>query len=92
MLKVVVTTPCRYRQASRTKENRMDEFLTLKQVADRLKLQHYRIHYALATRRIPEPALRVSNRRVFQPADVERIKQHFNLPSPVVESATIPAS
>ena len=70
----------------------MDEFLTLKQVAELLNLQHYRIHYALATHRIPEPALRVSNRRVFQHADIVRIAGHFGITYPPVDSAATPAN
>ncbi len=70
----------------------MNEFLTLKQVAELLQLQHYRIHYALATHRIPEPALRVSNRRVFQPADIAAVAAHFGITYPSVEPQTTPAS
>ena len=70
----------------------MDEFLTLKQVATLLNLQHHRIHYALVTRRIPEPALRVSNRRIFQHADVVRIASHFGITYPPVDPAATPAT
>ena len=70
----------------------MDEFLTLKHVAELLKLQHYRIHYALATRRIPEPALRVSNRRIFQHSDIVRIAGHFGITYPPVAAEATPAN
>ena len=51
----------------------MEQALSLRQVADLLKLQHYRIEYVLATHRIAEPALRVANKRVFQSADIAHI-------------------
>jgi hypothetical protein len=70
----------------------MDEFLTLKQVSALLKLQHYRIHYALITHRIPEPALRVSNRRVFQHSDVVQIARHFGVTYPAAELQATPAN
>jgi hypothetical protein len=74
-----------------SERNQMDEFLTLKQVAELLKLQHYRIHYALATHRIPEPAIRVSNRRVFRHADIVRIASYFGITYPSVATEATPA-
>ena len=68
----------------------MDKALSLHEVAELLNLQHYRIVYALATHRVPEPALRVANKRVFQHADIERIASHFGITYPSVE--TTPAN
>jgi len=70
----------------------MDQALSLRQVAELLKLRHYRIEYAIATHRIPEPAIRVANKRVFQPADIERIASHFGVTRPSVDSDATPAS
>ena len=70
----------------------MNQALSLHQVADLLQLQHYRIAYAIATHRIPEPVLRVANKRVFQPADIQRVARHFGVTYPPAENAltTVP--
>jgi hypothetical protein len=70
----------------------MDKALSLNEVANLLKLQHYRITYALATHRVPEPAIRVANKRVFQPVDIERIAEHFGITYPSVATTTTPAN
>jgi len=74
----------------------METLLSLREVSELLKLQHYRIAYAIATHRIPEPAIRVRNIRVFQQADIERIARHFGvaIPStePVCATADTPSS
>ena len=70
----------------------MDKVLSLKEVAELLKLQHYRIAYAIATHRVPEPALRVANKRVFQKADIQRIAAHFGRTYPSVEPQSTPAN
>ncbi|MGO9108069.1 MAG: hypothetical protein ACLP9L_02440 [Thermoguttaceae bacterium] len=63
----------------------MDQALSLRQVAELLKLQHYRIAYAIVTHRIPEPAIRVANKRVFQQADIKAVAAHFGVTYPAVE-------
>ena len=65
----------------------MNELLTLKQVSELLKLQHYRIAYAIATHRIPEPALRLANKRIFQHANIEAVASHFGVSYPSVEAS-----
>ena len=70
----------------------MDQALSLKQVAELLKLQHYRIAYAIATHRVPEPTLRVANKRVFQPADIAAVATHFGITYPLVAAEATPAS
>ena len=64
----------------------MEQALSLREVSKLLNLQHYRIVYAIATHRIPEPVLRVANKRIFQHADVERIASHFHVTIPLVDS------
>ena len=70
----------------------MDQALSLRQVAELLKLQHYRIEYAIATHRIPEPAVRVANKRIFQQADIRAIATHFGVTYPMVEPQATPAN
>jgi hypothetical protein len=41
---------------------------------------------------VPEPALRVANKRVFQKADIQRIAAHFGLTYPSVDAQSTPAS
>jgi hypothetical protein len=59
----------------------------LKDVARVLKVKPYRIAYALSVGLVPEPQLRISNKRVFQAEDVARLAEHFK-----VELPTKPAS
>jgi len=70
----------------------MDQALSLQQVAELLKLRHYQIAYAIATHRVPEPAVRVANKRVFQHADIAAVASHFGIIYPAVELQTTPAN
>ena len=49
----------------------------LNEVARLLKVKPYQITYALAVGLVAEPALRISNKRIFVEADIERLRQHF---------------
>jgi DNA-binding transcriptional MerR regulator len=49
----------------------------LKDVARKLGIKPYRITYALSTRLVGEPSLRIGNKRVFSPEDVDRLAAHF---------------
>jgi hypothetical protein len=40
-----------------------------------------RIACALSVGLVPEPALRISNKRVFQQEDIDRLAAHFGTPS-----------
>jgi len=51
----------------------------LKDVARILKVKSYRIAYALSVGLVEEPQLRISNKRVFQAEDVERLAAHFKV-------------
>jgi hypothetical protein len=57
--------------------NGMDNtnYFLLSDVARILRCQPYQIVYLLTTRQVPEPALRMGNRRVFTIADVHRIAE-----------------
>jgi len=49
----------------------------LRDVARLLKVKPYRVVYAITVGLVPEPALRISNKRVFMEEDVERLRAHF---------------
>jgi DNA-binding transcriptional MerR regulator len=51
----------------------------LKDVARLLKVKPYQIAYALSVGLVPEPELRISNKRVFSPEDIERLAKHFGV-------------
>ena len=53
--------------------------VTLKEVAHKLGLKPYQINYALSVGLVPEPALRLANKRVFQQEDLQRLAKHFGL-------------
>jgi DNA-binding transcriptional MerR regulator len=51
----------------------------LKDVARRLGVKPYRVVYALTTGLVPEPSLRISNKRIFDVEDIERLAKHFGV-------------
>jgi hypothetical protein len=51
----------------------------LSDVARILRLKPHQIVYTLTTRQVPEPTLRVANKRVFVTEDVERLARHFHV-------------
>ena len=57
----------------------MQSYLSLKDAARVLKLKPYQIAHALDVGAVPEPAIRVSNRRVFQREDLKRLAAHFGV-------------
>lgn len=57
----------------------MKRHYLLGDVAKILKVKPYQIAYALSVGLVPEPALRISNKRVFQQEDLERLAAHFNV-------------
>jgi DNA-binding transcriptional MerR regulator len=54
-------------------------YFLLGDVARILRCQPYQIVYLLTTRQVPEPALRMGNRRVFTLADVQQIGEKLQL-------------
>ncbi len=56
-------------------------YFLLGDVAKILRCQPYQIVYLLTTNKVPEPALRIGNKRIFTSADIarlsERLSQHF---------------
>ncbi len=57
----------------------MQDLLTLKNVAELLKVKPYRIGYVLSVKLVPEPALRIGNKRVFSQDNVTRLAAHFGV-------------
>jgi DNA-binding transcriptional MerR regulator len=51
----------------------------LRDVAKRLGVKPYQIAYALSVGLVAEPKLRISNKRVFAPEDIDRLAAHFNV-------------
>ena len=46
---------------------------SMKDVARILRVQPYQIAYLFNTNRVPEPELRLGNRRIFAPKDIKRL-------------------
>lgn len=51
----------------------------LHDVARMLRVKPYQIAYALSVGHVPEPALRISNKRIFQEDDIQRLATHFGV-------------
>jgi DNA-binding transcriptional MerR regulator len=51
----------------------------LRDVAKLLRLKPYQISYAISVGLVPEPELRISNKRIFSPEDVDRLAAHFGV-------------
>jgi hypothetical protein len=58
---------------------RKKQHFLLREVARHLGIKPYRVSYALAMGLVAEPRLRIANKRVFAPEDVERLAQHFGV-------------
>ena len=55
------------------------QMLLLNEAAKLLGVQPYRITYALAVGKVPEPA-RIANKRIFQSEDIARLRTYFKAP------------
>jgi DNA-binding transcriptional MerR regulator len=55
------------------------EHYLLRDVAKLLGVKPYQIAYALSVELVPEPELRISNKRIFQQEDIERLAAHFKV-------------
>lgn len=63
-----------------------DQLYLLGDVADLLETKPYKVAYLFLTRKLPEPKLRLGNRRVFTAADVEAVAQALHVPLPNLET------
>ncbi len=57
----------------------MKKHFLLRDVARILKVKPYQIAYALSVNLVPEPELRISNKRIFQQEDIDRLAAHFKV-------------
>lgn len=55
------------------------EFFLLSDVARILRCQPYQIVYLLTTRQVPEPRLRIGNKRVFTMNDISRLAEKMQV-------------
>jgi hypothetical protein len=55
------------------------DFFLLGDVARILRCQPYQIVYLLTTRQVPEPALRIGNKRVFTLPDIQRVAEKLQV-------------
>ncbi len=61
------------------------KWLLLSDVARLLRRRPHQIVYLLTSRQVPEPSLRLGNRRVFTVQDVERIRAKLKHKKGVVD-------
>jgi hypothetical protein len=66
---------------------RSRKFFGLGEVARLLGVKPHRIHYAVTSGHVPEPAMRLGNKRAFGGEDVERLARHLGVPEPDSDSA-----
>ena len=57
----------------------MQKYYSLKDVARLLKVRSHRVGYAVSSGAIPEPDLRLGNKRIFSTEDVQRLAEHFSV-------------
>ena len=57
----------------------MKEHYLLGEVSRVLGRKPYHVTHVLTTGKVPEPALRIGNKRLFAVEDVERLAQHFRV-------------
>ncbi len=65
----------------------MPQTMSMQDCARVLNIQSYRIQYAYAHDRLPEPRLRIGGRRVFTSEDLQRLAKHFGVTWPSAEAA-----
>jgi len=68
----------------------MSAALALKDVSRILGVQGYQIQHAFMTGAVPEPEQRISGRRIFEDADVQRLAVHFKVKIAAAEAAAEP--
>lgn len=57
----------------------MKQLLSTGDVSKSLGIAKHKIEYAIANGSIPEPELRIANKRVFTTEDVQRIADYFGV-------------
>ena len=59
-----------------------DNYFTLGQVARLLGRKPHLVTYAITSGHVPEPAMRIGNKRVFGEEDLQRLARYFSIPMP----------
>ena len=59
-----------------------EQLLSIREVASLLRVQPYQIAYLLTTGRVPEPKIRLGNRRAFGHEDIQRLAARMNVAVP----------
>ena len=54
-----------------------EELCSIRDVGRRLGIAPHQIAYAHAQERLPEPQYRVAGKRIYTPADIERVAAYF---------------
>lgn len=57
----------------------MQKMYSLKDVAKLLEIRSHRVGYAVSSGAVPEPDLRLGNKRIFTSEDVNRLAEHFGV-------------
>ncbi len=57
----------------------MQKIYSLKDVARVLGVRSHRVGYAVSSGAVPEPDLRLANKRIFTTDDVIRLAEHFGV-------------
>ncbi len=65
----------------------MNQLLSTGDVSKLLSIAKHKIEYAIANGSIPEPELRIANKRIFTSDDVQRVANHFGVESKIEEGA-----
>lgn len=65
----------------------MKQLLSTGDVSKLLGIAKHKIEYAIANGSIPEPELRIANKRVFTSDDVQRVANHFGVELKIEEGA-----
>ena len=66
-----------------------DNYFTLGQVARLLGRKPHLVTYAITSGHVPEPAMRIGNKRVFGEDDLQRLARYFGIPMPRLESEAL---
>ena len=59
-----------------------DKLFSIREVARILRVQPYQIAYVLTIGKVPEPQLRLGNRRAFAKEDIQRLAAEFGVELP----------
>jgi hypothetical protein len=70
----------------------MPQTMSMQDCARLLQIQSYRIQYAYAHDRLPEPRLRIGGRRVFTLEDLQQLATHFGVTLPESKMTAEPAA